>query len=111
MTINTRGQSTANGASGCLIVVLENISPYRNGSWVGDLVWILLAMVIAAMATTAVVSLVHSFSRENRRINTLIANADCIIAADREAEAEAEAEADEGGFRSRRLRKPQRPNG
>ena len=51
-------------------------------------------MVVAAMATTAAVSLVHSFKRENCRINNLIANADDIIAADREAEV------DEGGFRS-----------
>jgi hypothetical protein len=58
------------------------------------LVWILIAMVIAAMATTAVVSLVRSIRRENRRINSLIANADDIIAADREAEV------DEGGFKS-----------
>jgi len=57
-------------------------------------VWILIATVIAVMATTAVVSLVHSFRRENRRINNLIANADDIIAADREAEV------DEGGFQS-----------
>ena len=56
--------------------------------------WILAATVIAVMATTAVVSLVHSIRRENRRINTLIANADDIIAADREAEI------DEDGFRS-----------
>ena len=60
----------------------------------GALVWILAATVIAVMATTAVVSLVHSFRRENRLINNLIANADDIIAADREAEV------DEGGFRS-----------
>jgi len=66
----------------------------RNGSWVGVLVWILIAIVIAGMAITAVVSLVHSLKRENRRINTLIANADDIIAADREAEI------DEGRFRS-----------
>jgi len=61
---------------------------------VGALVWILAATVIAVMATTAVVSLVHSIRRENRRINNLIANADDIIAADREAEV------DEGGFQS-----------
>lgn len=60
----------------------------------GILVWILIAMVIAAMATTAVVLLVGSIRRENRRINGLIANADDIIAADREVEV------DEGGFRS-----------
>ena len=51
-------------------------------------------MVIAAMATVAMASLVRSIRRENRRINKLIANADDIIAADREAEI------DEDGFRS-----------
>ena len=60
----------------------------------GALVGILAATVIAVMATTAVVSLVHSIRRESRRINNLIANADDIIAADREAEV------DEGGFQS-----------
>ena len=58
------------------------------------LVWILIAVVIAAIATIAVVGLVRSIRRENRRINKLIANADDIIAADREAEI------DEDGFRS-----------
>jgi len=61
---------------------------------VDTVVWILIAMVIAAMATVAMASLVRSIRRENRRINKLIANADDIIAADREAEV------DEGGFQS-----------
>ncbi len=56
--------------------------------------WILIAVVIAAIATIAVVWLVRSIRRENRRINKLIANADDIIAADREAEI------DKDGFRS-----------
>jgi hypothetical protein len=67
---------------------------YRNGSRVDTLMWVLIAIVIAAMGTIAVVTLVRSIRRENRRINKLIANADDIIAADREAEI------DEDGFRS-----------
>jgi hypothetical protein len=61
---------------------------------VDTLVWILIAIVIAALATIAVFTLSRAIRRENRRINTLIANADDIIAADREAEI------DEDGFRS-----------
>ena len=74
----------------------KNIHRYvcRNGSRVDTVVWILIAMVIAATATVAMASLVRSIRRENRRINKLIANADDIIAADREAEI------DEDGFRS-----------